>query len=184
MSFTSLRALARRYRAKVFIAAVAALGLFASTEPGLRAQNQPTLQPLPPLLRQVSDAVGVMSIAEGRVLSNLLAEIEEKTRTKIIVVIMPTVAPESVEDYAQRLADRWLNSGRILENGRFVFIAIAKEDRAVRVLPSRSLSRVLAPLQSSETMRQVPGLLRQDRYYEALTAIAKKLSEFTAERSV
>lgn len=184
MSFTSLRALARRYRAKVFIAAVASLGLFASTEPGLRAQNQPTLQPLPPLLRQVSDAVGVMSIAEGRVLSNLLAEIEEKTRTKIIVVIMPTVAPESVEDYAQRLADRWLNSGRIQEGGRFVFVVIAKEDRALRVLPSRKLVWLLKPLENSETVREVPRLLREDRYYEALTAIARKVSDLVAESTV
>lgn len=173
----------RRWTTNPSIAAVVSLGLFGLAA-ALHAQDETGLQPLPPLLRQISDAVGVMSIDEGRALSSLLAAIEEKKRTKIIVVIMPTVTPEGIEDYTKRLMDRWLSSGRILENERFVFIAIAKEDRAIRVLPSRSLSRVLAPLQSSETMRQVPGLLRQDRYYEALTAIAKKLSELTAERSV
>ncbi len=145
--------------------------------------GQTQLQPLPPLLRQVSDAVGVMSVEEGLALSHLLSDIEDKTRTKIIVVVLPTVVPESIDGYATRLSRRWLESGKIADDERFVFIVIAKDDRLLRVVPSRRLARIIKPFERSHTMREVPALLRQGKYYDALTAIAQKLSELVAQHT-
>lgn len=40
------------------------------------------LRELPPILRAVSDEVGVLSLAEGRELSRIIDDIERKTRVK------------------------------------------------------------------------------------------------------
>ncbi len=153
---------------------LAVLAMLAFTDVAL-AQNQPRRQPLPPVLLQISDAVGVLSREEGAALSQLLFDIEEKTGTKIIMVIIPTVTSENVAAYTQRLANRWINSGRLRNDGRFVFVVIANDDRVLWVAPSNKLRRIRKPLENNETLREAHELLRQDEYYEALTAIAQTL---------
>ena len=65
-----------------------------------------------------------------------LFDIEQKTQMKIFVMIVTTVYPETIEAYVQRVIDRWRNSSQKLASGCFVFIVIAKNDRAIRVVPS------------------------------------------------
>lgn len=138
-------------------------------------------QPLPPLLLQISDAVGVFSAEEAIDLSRLMSAIEEQTRTKIVVVIIPTVMPENISAYTQRLADRWIDRGRLLKDGNFVFVVIAKDDRVLWIAPSPTLARVRKSLEDNETLRDARELLRQEQYYEALTAIARMLARLIGE---
>lgn len=143
------------------------------------AADEPPEQPreLPPLLRAVSDEPGVLSLAEGQALSRRIAEIERATGIKMIALVVVTVAPESVEAYTQRLINHWKRHSRTLDNDRFVFILIAKNDREVRIVPSETLAWVLKPFINSGIMPDVQTLLKQNRYFEALAAMADKLSQ-------
>lgn len=95
------------------------------------ADGRSKLAPLPPLLRAVSDAAEVLTLSEGVALSDLLATIERETRTRVNVVILPTVEPEGVESHTQRLIERWRERTRALDNDRFIFVVIAKEDHVL-----------------------------------------------------
>lgn len=147
----------------------------------LAAQDALKPQPLPPLLNPVSDAAHVLSISEGSALMDLLYRIEKTTRTRVIMLILPTVAPETIGAYVERLANYWRDRGGIREGGRFVFVVIAKEDGMMRIWPSRSLAWVLKPLEESEAMREVPELLADDKYYQALNGIARTLARMIQE---
>lgn len=61
-----------------------------------------------------------------------------------------------------------------------MFVAVAKEDRELRIVPSEKLAWVLKPLTHGEVMVQALALLKQDKYFEALTAIITKLSQMIA----
>lgn len=135
------------------------------------------LRELPPLLRAVSDEPGVLSLAEGRALSRRIAEIEHATGVKTIALVVDTIAPESVEAYTQRLINHWKRHSRTLDNDRFVFILIAKNDREVRIVPSETLAWVLKPFINSGILPDVRTLLKQNRYFEALVAMVDKLSQ-------
>jgi len=133
------------------------------------------LRELPPLLRSVSDEPGALSFAEGQALSRRVAEIAQSTRVEIIVVILTTTRPESIEAYVQRLINHWRRVSQRLDHGRFVFVAVAKADRELRIVPSEQLAWVLTPLSRSEVAAQAPALLKQGRYFEAMSAITEQL---------
>lgn len=94
---------------------------------------------------------------------------------------MVTVAPESVEAYAQRLIDHWTRQSRALDNGRFVFVVIAKNDRELRVVPGPGLAWMLKPQSGGDLTENVPAQLSKDQYYEALLTIVNRLSQFITD---
>ena len=168
----------RRFGAKAVILYIA---LFAAGSVAPLAHGQPEPRPLPPILSTISDEVGVLTVSQGQILAKTLADIERRTGVTIVVVILATTRPESVETYVQRLINRWRRESKRLDDGRFVFVAVAKEDRELRIVPSEKLAWVLTPLTRSEVAVQAPALLKQDKYFEALTAIAEKLRQLFAD---
>lgn len=154
------------------------LGLWMSTP---AAGAPPDLRELPPILRAVSGEVGVLSLAEGRDLSRIIDDIERKTRVKVIVLIAETTQPESIEAYVQRLVNRWRRQTEALNSGRFIFVVVAKDDRALRVVPGEKLSSILKPFQASRATAAALALLKQNKYFEALDIIVDKLAQLIAD---
>lgn len=62
-----------------------------------------------------------------------------------------------------------------------MFVAVAKKERELRIVPSEKLAWVLKPLTRSEAAVQATTFLKQDKYFEALKAIAKELSRLIAD---
>ena len=162
----------RRGSMKV-IALCLTLSVLASFAP--RAHGQSALRPLPPLLRSISDEVGALSVSQRKALSNKLFDVEKRTGAKIIVVIAATVAPESIEAYVQRLVNHWRGHSQALDSGRFVFVVVAKHDRALRIVPGKNSHGSSSHLWTADYGRRA-GALKQDKYFEALAAIVDKLS--------
>lgn len=168
----------RRFGAKAVIFYIV---LFAAWPVATPAQDQSELRSLPPILSTISDEVGVLTVSQGQILAKTLADIERQTGVKIVVVILTTSLPESIEAYVQRLINRWRRESKRLDDGRFVFVAIAKEDRELRIVPSKKLTLVLKPFIDSGIMVDARALLKQDKYFEALVVIVDKLSQLIGD---
>lgn len=166
---------------KAVVLSIALLAV-ATFSPFARGQSGSRL--LPPILSTVSDEVGVLTVPQGQALAKTLADIERETGVTIIVAILTTTRPESIDIYVQRLINRWLRESKRLDRGRFVFVAVAKEDRELRIVPSKPLGWVLKQLMQGEVAERAPALLKQDKYFEALTAIAEELSKLIAGHDV
>ena len=163
---------------RIFLALVALVVISAADADEAPAR----LRELPPLLRTVSDEPGVLSLAEGRALSRRIAEIEHDTGVKLVAVVVTTVSPENVEAYVLRLINHWKRHSRELDNDRFVFIVVSKNDREVRVVPGPDLAWVLKSFSKGGMSENVPKLLRTDQYYEALLTIVNNLSQIITDR--
>lgn len=125
------------------------------------------LRPLPPLLRTLSDEVGVMSTEEGRRLSRSLEAVLERTGVRVVMVIAETTQPEPIESYGERLARRWWRE-RQLDVEHSVFIVLAVRDREMQVMPGKALPDIERDLERAGTLRGLPPLFRAGRYFEAL----------------
>lgn len=158
----------------IALLAVATFSPFACGQSGSR--------PLPPILSTISDEVGVLAVPQGQALAKTLADIERETGVTIVVAILATTRPENIDVYVQRLINRWQRESKRLDHGRFVFVAVAKEERELRIVPSEKLAWVLKSLARSDIAVQAPALLKQDKYYEALTTIAEELSRLIADQ--
>ncbi|HLF12280.1 MAG TPA: YgcG family protein [Gammaproteobacteria bacterium] len=100
-------------------------GLFLCAGP-VRAQ-----QPIPPLSARVTDVTGTLTAAESQALEQKLAAFEARKGSQIVVLMVPTTAPEAIEAYALRVAEAWQIGRAEIDDG--IVLLIAKDDRKLRI---------------------------------------------------
>jgi uncharacterized protein len=118
-------------RERLIRGVLAVLALFAFT--GAAAVDPPRegLQPIPALSARVTDLTGTLSGAERQALEAKLADWEARTTNQLVVLIVPTTKPETIEEYSLRVAEAWKIGQKGKDNGA-VFL-IAKNDKQMRI---------------------------------------------------
>jgi len=114
----------RRYPLLLRLVA-AALLLWAGTLP---AQQ---LAAVPALTARVTDETGTLSAAQQSSLDIRLADLETRKGSQIAVLIVPTVRPESIEQFSLRVAESWKLGRKGVDDG--ILLLVAKDDREVRL---------------------------------------------------
>ncbi|HEV2041644.1 MAG TPA: TPM domain-containing protein, partial [Casimicrobiaceae bacterium] len=89
------------------------------------------LRPVPPLTSQVTDVTGTLSSSERQALESKLHDWEARTGNQLVVLMVPTTAPEAIEQYSLRVAEAWKIGQKGKDNGA-VFL-IAKDDKHMRI---------------------------------------------------
>src|SRR2546421_4332668 len=92
---------------------------------------------VPPLKAHVTDLTGTLSARELRDLDSRLAAFEHGKGSQVAVLMLPTTAPETVEEYSIRVADAWKIGRARVDDG--VILVVAKNDRKLRVEVGRGL---------------------------------------------
>lgn len=161
-------------RAKKVVVLCLAPLLGAAAMPPVR---EAALQPLPAAFAVVSDGVGVLSLSQRQGLAKRIEDVARKTGATILIVVVPTVRPETIEAYVQRLSDHWQRERRLPSHRRFIFIVAAKADAILRIVPSKKLGWVLRPLQESGRVLAASTLLAEDRYYDGMADIVDVLAD-------
>lgn len=87
--------------------------------------------PVPPLAAAVTDLTGTLSAPQRADLDARLRTWAQQKGSQIAVLIVPTTAPESIEQYAIRVAEAWKIGRKGSDDG--VIIVVAKNDRTVRL---------------------------------------------------
>lgn len=146
--------------------------------PSARAEE---LRPLPPLLHTVSDEVGALSVEQGRALSRSAEDIFERTGVRVIIVIAETTRPEEIEDYTERLGQRWKRE-RDLVPERSIFVVLAIKDRELQVMPDKGLEFVDRELKKPEAYAGLSPLFRERRYFDALMTVNQRLLDMLLRR--
>ena len=93
-----------------------------------RADEQ---QAIPRLAARVTDLTSTLDVEQRRRLDARLAAFENAKGSQIAVLIVPTVQPESVEQYALRVVESWELGRRGVDDG--ALLLIAKDDRKLRI---------------------------------------------------
>jgi len=87
--------------------------------------------PVPPLTARVIDQTATLTSEQRAELERKLRELELRKGSQIAVLIVPSTAPETVEQYALRVAEEWKLGRKGIDDG--ALLLIAKNDRAVRI---------------------------------------------------
>lgn len=93
--------------------------------------NAQDLQPVPPLSARVTDLTATLAASDIASIDARLAALERRKGAQIAVLMIATTAPETIEQYATRVFDRWKLGRRNVDDG--VLVVIAKDDRRVRI---------------------------------------------------
>ena len=125
------------------------------------AWAQDTL-PVPALTARVIDQTQTLDTAQRTALEDKLAAFEAQSGPQIVVLMVPTTAPEDIAAYANRVADAW-KIGRA-QVGDGLLIVVAKDDHRVRIEVARALEGAVPDLAARQIIDQamVPAFRQGD----------------------
>ncbi len=85
---------------------------------------------IPPVAR-VTDLTATLSPEVVAALDAKAADLERRKGSQVAVLLVPTTAPETVEQYALRVAEAWKLGRKGVDDG--ALLVVAKQDRALRI---------------------------------------------------
>lgn len=109
--------------------------------------------PVPALTAPVMDQTGTLSAAQVASLDQALRAFNAKKGSQLQVLLVPTTQPESVEQYAIRVAEQWKLGRKGVDDG--VLLLVAKADRAVRIEVGYGLEGALPDVIANRITDQV-----------------------------
>ena len=126
---------------------------------GLRAQQ--ALEPS----GFINDFAGVLSQPMKLKLESLALEVQQKTNAEISVAIVRSIDGDPVEDYANRLAERW---GVGDENDRGALLLLSIDDRQLRLEVGYGLEPLIPDGRAGQILDGMTPLLRQGQFDDAV----------------
>jgi uncharacterized protein len=108
---------------------------------------------VPRLKGHVNDYAAMLSTASQRQLEALLVDFEQKELTQIVVLTIPSLQGDALEDFSIRVAEAWKIGQQNLDNG--AILLIAKNDRKIRIEVGYGLEGRLTDLLSGRIIRNV-----------------------------
>lgn len=134
------------------------------------------LQPVPALETRVLDQTGTLTAGEQAELEQRLKAFEQRKGAQIAVLMIPTTAPESIEQYSIRVAEAWKIGRGKVDDG--VLLLVAKDDRAMRIEVGYGLEGALTDATSRRIIGEIiTPLFRQGDYFGGLGAGLQKIMD-------
>jgi uncharacterized protein len=86
---------------------------------------------VPPLSGRVVDQTGTLSASDISALTQKLRDLETRKGSQVAVLIVPTTAPETIEQFSIKVADAWKVGRQKIDDG--AILVVAKNDRKLRI---------------------------------------------------
>lgn len=139
--------------------AIAAIFLMVGLLAGAWAQG---LLPVPDLTGRVIDQTATLDAAQQGALEEKLAQLERDMGSQVVVLIVPTTAPEDIAAYANRIGNAW-KLGRS-DVGDGLIVVVAKDDHRMRIEVAKALEGAVPDIAAGRIISDVmtPAFRRGD----------------------
>ena len=129
---------------------------------------------VPPLTGRVTDQTATLTAEQKAALEQTLTAFEARKGSQLAVLIVPTTAPETIEQYALRVAEQWKLGRKKVDDG--AILVIAKTDRALRIEVGYGLEGALNDATSKRIISEnITPPLKQGDFYGGITAGVDKI---------
>lgn len=127
------------------------------------------LVPVPALTARVIDQTGTLDAASLAAIEAKLAAFEQSNGSQVVVLMVPSTAPEDIADFTQRVGDAW-KIGRA-DVGDGALFVIAKDDRRLRIATAKALEGAIPDLMARRILDgAVTPAFRQGDYAGGINA--------------
>lgn len=127
------------------------------------------LVPVPALSARVIDQTATLDAASLAAIEAKLAAFEQSNGSQVVVLMVPTTAPEDIADFTQRVGDAW-KIGRA-DVGDGALFVIAKDDRRLRIATAKALEGAIPDLMARRILDgAVTPAFRQGDYAGGINA--------------
>lgn len=129
---------------------------------------------VPELRSPVTDLTNTLTPSQVQALEQKLLAFEAEKGSQIAVLLVPTTAPEEIEQYSIRVVEAWQLGRRGADDG--VLLLVAKNDRAVRIEVGYGLEGALPDVIASRIVQQViVPRFRAGQFYEGIDAAIDRI---------
>ena len=124
---------------------------------------------VPPLTGHVVDQTATLTSDQLASLERNLQAFEALKGSQFAVLLVPTTSPETIEQYALRVAEQWQLGRQKVDDG--VILIIAKNDRALRIEVGYGLEGVLNDATSKQIISEIiTPYFKQGDFYGGIAA--------------
>ena len=125
--------------------------------------------PVPPMGGRVTDQTGTLTDEQKSSLEQTLRSFEERKGSQVAVLIVPSTAPETIEQYALRVAEQWKPGRKNVDDG--ALLVVAKDDRTLRIEVGYGLEGALTDAASKRIISEIiVPRFRQEDFYGGISA--------------
>jgi len=125
--------------------------------------------PVPPLAGRVTDQTATLTGEQKSALEQTLRSFEARKGSQVVVLIVPTTSPETIEQYALRVAEQWKPGRKNVDDG--AILVVAKDDRTLRIEVGYGLEGALTDAASKRIISEIiVPRFRQGDFYGGITA--------------
>jgi uncharacterized protein len=110
---------------------------------------------VPPLSGRVVDQTGTLSAGDISSLTEALKDFEARKGSQVVVLIVPTTAPETIEQFSIRVAEAWKIGRKKIDDG--VLLVVAKNNHTLRIEVGYGLEGALTDVTSKRIIDEVIG---------------------------
>lgn len=123
---------------------------------------------VPPLRARVTDITGTLSATEQATLEQRLADFERDKGAQLVLLMVPSTAPETIEQYGLRVAEAWRIGRAKVDDG--AILLVAKDDRTLRIEVGYGLEGVLTDATSKRIISEtIVPRFRQGEFYAGIS---------------
>ena len=108
---------------------------------------------VPQLTGRVVDQTGTLSSSDIASLTQRLKDLESRKGSQVAVLIVPTTQPETIEQYAVRVAEAWKIGRKKVDDG--ALLVVAKNDHRLRIEVGYGLEGSLTDVTSHRIIDEV-----------------------------
>lgn len=137
--------------------------------------------PVPPLTGHVIDLTSTLTPKQTASLEQTLTAFEARKGSQLAVLMVASVAPEEIEQFALRVAEQWKLGRKKIDDG--AILVIAKNDRALRIEVGYGLEGALNDATSKRIISEtiLPRFKSQDFYSGVTAGVAQMISVVDGE---
>lgn len=141
---------------------------------GMRVHAQ-SLQPVPALTSHVVDTAGTLDQAQKDALEAKLSALEQEKGSQVVVLLVPTTAPEDIAAYANRVGNTWKIGRKEVGDGLILLVAV--QDRRVRIEVAKTLEGAVPDIAASHVINEaITPFFRQGDYAGGINAGVDQLA--------
>ena len=130
---------------------------------------------VPPLSSRITDLTQTLTPQQLQAIERNLAELEQLKGAQIAVLLVPSTAPETIEQYARRVLDEWKLGRKGIDDG--ALLLIAKDDRALRIETQYGLEGVIPDAIAKRIIAEdITPLFKRGDYYGGIEVGVLRMS--------
>jgi uncharacterized protein len=131
--------------------------------------------PVPQLKARVTDSTGTLTAEQRAALETRLGHLESRKGSQVAVLMVASVQPEEIEQYAIRVFDQWKLGRKTVDDG--VLLVIAKNDRKLRIEVGRGLEGAIPDAYAKRIIEEeIAPRFKQGDYYGGISSGVERIS--------